>query len=117
MEKLYILIDEIYKYVDDVVVRISHATVSYFILIYSDAGVNYLSMTLQEGRVAPDNRIGRFISDSVASMPKLSPAAFDKLFNDKIQVNYLCLLISVQVVQDGHLALLADALIITDPTG
>lgn len=47
MEKLYILIDEIYKYVDDVVVRISRATVCYFILIYSDAGVNYLSiMTL-----------------------------------------------------------------------
>lgn len=43
MEKLYILIDEIYKYVDDVVVRISHVTVSYFILIYSDAGVNYPS--------------------------------------------------------------------------
>jgi translation initiation factor 3 subunit F len=36
--------------------------------------------------VAPDNRIGRFITDSVASMPKLSPAAFDKLLNDKIQV-------------------------------
>ncbi|AQK79614.1 STIP1 and U box-containing protein 1 [Zea mays] len=59
MGKLYILIDEIYKYVDDVV----------------------------EGRVAPDNRIGRFISDSFASVPKLSPAAFDKLFNDKIQDN------------------------------
>ena len=44
-------------------------------------------MTLQEGRVAPDHKIGRFISESVASMPKLSPAAFDKLFNDKIQVN------------------------------
>jgi len=59
MEKLYILIDEIYKYVDDVV----------------------------EGRVAPDHKIGRFISESVASMPKLSPSAFDKLFNDKIQDN------------------------------
>ena len=43
-------------------------------------------MTLQEGRVAPDHKIGRFISE-FASMPKLSPAAFDKLFNDKIQVN------------------------------
>lgn len=52
-----------------------------------DITVNYLCMTLQEGRVAPDNRIGRFISESVASMPKLSPAAFDKLFNDKIQVS------------------------------
>ncbi|XP_062230460.1 eukaryotic translation initiation factor 3 subunit F-like [Phragmites australis] len=59
MGKLYILIDEIYKYVDDVVAA----------------------------RVAPDNRVGRFIADSVASMPKLSPAAFDKLFNDKIQDN------------------------------
>jgi hypothetical protein len=45
MEKLYILIDEIYKYVDDVVVRISlsltHSPASvffYFILIYLDAG-------------------------------------------------------------------------------
>uniref|UniRef100_A0A0D9WBT1 Eukaryotic translation initiation factor 3 subunit F n=1 Tax=Leersia perrieri TaxID=77586 RepID=A0A0D9WBT1_9ORYZ len=59
MEKLYVLIDEIYKYVDDVV----------------------------EGRVAPDNKIGRFIADTVASMPKLSPAAFDKLFSDRIQDN------------------------------
>ncbi|KAG8066888.1 hypothetical protein GUJ93_ZPchr0005g14262 [Zizania palustris] len=59
MEKLYTLVDEIYKYVDDVV----------------------------EGRVAPDNKIGRFIGDSVASVPKFSPAAFDKLFNDKIQDN------------------------------
>lgn len=37
--------------------------------------------------MAPDNRIGKFIADTVASMPKLSPAAFDKLFNDRIQVN------------------------------
>ncbi|VAI43017.1 unnamed protein product [Triticum turgidum subsp. durum] len=57
MQKLYALIDEIYKYVDDVV----------------------------EARVAPDNKIGRFIADTVSSMPKLSPASFDRLFNDKIQ--------------------------------
>ncbi|EMS48146.1 Eukaryotic translation initiation factor 3 subunit F [Triticum urartu] len=59
MQKLYALIDEIYKYVDDVV----------------------------EARVAPDNKIGRFIADTVSSMPKLSPASFDRLFNDKIQDN------------------------------
>uniref|UniRef100_N1QPA3 Eukaryotic translation initiation factor 3 subunit F n=1 Tax=Aegilops tauschii TaxID=37682 RepID=N1QPA3_AEGTA len=59
MQNLYALIDEIYKYVDDVV----------------------------EARVAPDNKIGRFIADTVSSMPKLSPASFDRLFNDKIQDN------------------------------
>lgn len=52
--------------------------------------------------MAPDNRIGRFISDSFASVPKLSPAAFDKLFNDKIQVNYLCTPFDASV--DGNLA-------------
>jgi len=59
MQKLYTLIDEIYKYSDDVV----------------------------EGRVAPDNKIGRFIADTVSSMPKLSPSSFDRLFNDRIQDN------------------------------
>ncbi|CAM0947355.1 unnamed protein product [Alopecurus aequalis] len=59
MQKLYALIDEIYKYSDDVV----------------------------EGRVAPDNKIGRFIADTVSSMPKLSPSSFDRLFNDRIQDN------------------------------
>ncbi|KAL5231712.1 hypothetical protein ABZP36_030488 [Zizania latifolia] len=59
IEKLCTLSDEIYRYVDDVV----------------------------EGCAAADNKIGRFISDSVASMPKFSPAAIDKLFNDKIEDN------------------------------
>ncbi|XP_008785406.1 eukaryotic translation initiation factor 3 subunit F [Phoenix dactylifera] len=59
MERLLALIDDVYKYVDDVV----------------------------EGRVTPDNNIGRFIADALSSVPKLSPAAFDKLFNDRIQDN------------------------------
>lgn len=41
---------------------------------------------LQEGQVAPDNEIGQFISDTVASIPKLSPHTFDKLVNDSLQV-------------------------------
>ena len=45
---------------------------------------NYFSS--QEGRVAPDNSIGRFISETVSSLPKLSPPAFDKLVNDSLQV-------------------------------
>ncbi|MFS7958142.1 putative eukaryotic translation initiation factor 3 subunit F, MPN domain-containing protein [Helianthus anomalus] len=66
MERLLALIDDTYKYVDDVV----------------------------EGRVAPDNSIGRFISDSVASLPKISPSAFDKLVNDSLQDQLLLLYLS-----------------------
>ncbi|KAI9389594.1 hypothetical protein POPTR_008G065500v4 [Populus trichocarpa] len=35
-----------------------------------------------EGRAAADNNIGWFISDTVTSLPKLSPPVFDKLVND-----------------------------------
>ena len=33
--------------------------------------------------------MGRYLSDTIASIPKISPEAFDKLFNDSIQVTYL----------------------------
>ncbi|GFY82129.1 eukaryotic translation initiation factor 2 [Actinidia rufa] len=58
MERLLALIDDVSKYVDDVV----------------------------EDRIAPDNSIGRLISDIVASIPKVLPPAFDKLVNDSLQV-------------------------------
>lgn len=66
MVRLLALIDDVYKYVDDVV----------------------------EGRVVPDNTIGRFIADTVASIPKVSPAAFDKLLNDRLQDHLLLLYLS-----------------------
>ncbi|KAF8396901.1 hypothetical protein HHK36_018536 [Tetracentron sinense] len=66
MERLLALIDDVYKYVDDVV----------------------------EERVAPDNSIGRFISETIASVPKISPAAFDKLVNDSLQDHLLLLYLS-----------------------
>ncbi|KAJ6772657.1 EUKARYOTIC TRANSLATION INITIATION FACTOR 3 SUBUNIT F-RELATED [Salix koriyanagi] len=66
MQRLLALIDDVYKYVDDVV----------------------------EGHTAPDNNIGRFISDTVASLPKLSPPAFDKLVNDNVQDHLLLLYLS-----------------------
>ncbi|CAI9091652.1 OLC1v1026725C1 [Oldenlandia corymbosa var. corymbosa] len=66
MERLLALIDDVYKYVDNVV----------------------------EGRVAPDNNIGRFISDTVASLPKFSPQAFNKLVNDSFQDHSLVLYLS-----------------------
>ncbi|XP_044507711.1 eukaryotic translation initiation factor 3 subunit F-like isoform X1 [Mangifera indica] len=65
-ERLVALINDVYKYVDDVV----------------------------EGRVAPDNNIGRFLSDTVASLPKLSPPAVDKLINDNLQDQLLMLYLS-----------------------
>ncbi|XP_021903969.1 eukaryotic translation initiation factor 3 subunit F [Carica papaya] len=66
MERLLALIDDVYKYVDDVV----------------------------EGRVAPDNSIGRFLADTVASLPKLPPSAFDKLVHDSLQDQLLLLYLS-----------------------
>ncbi|KAJ7943053.1 Eukaryotic translation initiation factor 3 subunit F [Quillaja saponaria] len=66
MQHLLALIDDVYKYVDDVV----------------------------EGRVAPDNKIGRFLSDTVASLPKFSPSDFDKLVNDNMQDQLLSLYLS-----------------------
>ncbi|KAF7830979.1 eukaryotic translation initiation factor 3 subunit F [Senna tora] len=66
MERLLALIDDIYKYVDDVV----------------------------EGRVVPDNNVGKFISDAVGSLPKLPPSAFDKLVNDSLQDHLLLLYLS-----------------------
>ncbi|XP_059628027.1 eukaryotic translation initiation factor 3 subunit F [Cornus florida] len=66
MERLLALIDDVYKYVDDVV----------------------------EGHVEPDNNIGRFISETVASIPNLSPAVFDKLVNDSLQDQLLLLYLS-----------------------
>jgi len=58
MTHLLALVDDTYKYVDDVV----------------------------EGRVDPDNKIGKCISDVVGSLPKLPSLAFDKLVNDSLQV-------------------------------
>ncbi|KAK7385747.1 hypothetical protein VNO78_31585 [Psophocarpus tetragonolobus] len=66
MGHLLALIDDIYKYVDDVV----------------------------EGRVDPDNKIGRFISDAVGSLPKLPSSAFEKLVNDSLQDHLLLLYLS-----------------------
>lgn len=40
----------------------------------------------QEGQTPPDNNIGRFIADAVASLPKLPPQVFDNLVNDSLQV-------------------------------
>nr|XP_010923102.1 eukaryotic translation initiation factor 3 subunit F isoform X1 [Elaeis guineensis] len=87
MERLLALIDDVYKYVDDVVVRILDLRLILLISWHLGAGLKNATFLFQEGRVTPDNNIGRFIADTLSSVPKLSPAAFDKLFNDRIQDN------------------------------
>lgn len=57
MLRLQTMIDTVFKYVEDVI----------------------------EGRLAPDNAVGRYLADTIASIPKISPDAFDRLFNDSIQ--------------------------------
>ncbi|XP_041002733.1 eukaryotic translation initiation factor 3 subunit F-like [Juglans microcarpa x Juglans regia] len=66
MERLLALIDDVHKYVDNVM----------------------------DGHVAPDNSIGRFLSETVSSLPKLSPSALDKLVNNSLQDNFLLLYLS-----------------------
>lgn len=43
---------------------------------------------LQEGRLPPDNGIGRYLADTLASVPRVKADAFDKLFNDSVQVGF-----------------------------
>lgn len=57
MEKLYGLLDTALQYVDSVV----------------------------EGKVTPDPEVGRQIADTLASVPRVRPDVFDRLFNDSLQ--------------------------------
>lgn len=82
MERLLALIDDVYKYVDNVVVR----RCNLYSKICGGLGLKPHFFFSQEGHIEPDNNIGRFISDTIASLPKLSPVAFDKLANDSLQV-------------------------------
>lgn len=82
LQRLLALIDDVYKYVDSVVVsrrwNLSHrATVLLLIRVIH-------TFCFQEGHTPADNSIGRFLADTVASIPEIS--AFDKLANDSIQV-------------------------------
>ncbi|CAM6095491.1 unnamed protein product [Calypogeia fissa] len=57
IQRLHTMIDTVFSYVDGVV----------------------------EGRVAPDNAVGRYLADTMAVVPRITPDAFDKLFNDSVQ--------------------------------
>ena len=53
------------------------------------------------GKKAADNNLGRGIADALAAVPRLQPAAFEKLFNDNLQdllmVMYLSKLTKTQL--------------------
>ncbi|KAJ7557145.1 hypothetical protein O6H91_05G113400 [Diphasiastrum complanatum] len=55
--RLQNMIEVVFRYVDDVV----------------------------EGRIPPDNSIGRYLAETISMVPKIAPEAFDRLFNDSIQ--------------------------------
>lgn len=57
MEKLYNLLESASNYVDSVV----------------------------EGKTSPDAEIGREVADTLATVPRIRPEVFDKLFNDSLQ--------------------------------
>lgn len=48
----------------------------------------FVGLSEQEGHVSPDNSIGRYLADTMASVPRISSDAFDNLFNDSVQVHF-----------------------------
>ena len=57
MEKLYNLLETASNYVDSVV----------------------------DGKITPDAEVGRQVADTLATVPRIRPEVFDKLFNDSLQ--------------------------------
>ena len=57
MEKLYNLLETASDYVDSVI----------------------------DGKTSPDAEIGRKVADTLATVPRIRPEVFDKLFNDSLQ--------------------------------
>ena len=49
-----------------------------------DAALSYVDSVV-EGKVVPDPEVGRQISDSLASVPRVRPEIFDQLFHDSLQ--------------------------------
>lgn len=41
---------------------------------------------LQDGRISPDNAVGRYLMDVVSSVPLVDAVTVDKLYNNSLQV-------------------------------
>lgn len=59
---------------------------------------------MQAGKAAGDPALGRYLADTLAVVPRLGRAEFERLFNDSVQdslmVSYLANLLRVQVSAD-----------------
>jgi translation initiation factor 3 subunit F len=49
-----------------------------------ESASNYVDSVV-EGKIAPDAEIGRKVADTLATVPRIRPEVFDKLFNDSLQ--------------------------------
>jgi translation initiation factor 3 subunit F len=66
-----------------------------------EAASDYVDSVV-EGKTAPDAEIGRKIADTLATVPRVRPEVFDKLFNDSLQdllmVTYLSNITQTQLL-------------------
>jgi len=66
-----------------------------------DSVTKYVDKVL-DGSVKPNTNIGRFLADTIASLPRIDSAQFDKMFNNSLQdllmVVYLANLARTQLV-------------------
>ncbi|KAJ3331318.1 Eukaryotic translation initiation factor 3 subunit F [Blyttiomyces sp. JEL0837] len=46
---------------------------------------------VQAGKIEANNAIGRFLMDTISSIPRIDPSAFEKMFNSHLQVLYAIL--------------------------
>jgi len=75
-----------------------------------EAVTRYVDKVL-DGSIKPNNNIGRFLADTIASLPRVDSAQFDKMFNNSLQdllmVVYLANLARTQLVLSEKLQFLA----------
>lgn len=51
---------------------------------FLETATNYVDSVI-EGKVTPDPELGRQVANALASVPRIRPEVFDKLFNDSLQ--------------------------------
>jgi translation initiation factor 3 subunit F len=55
-----------------------------------------------DGSISPDDEVGRDISETLSSVPRIRPEVFDKMFNDSLQdllmVTYLSNITKTQLL-------------------
>ncbi|KAJ8452670.1 hypothetical protein Cgig2_005006 [Carnegiea gigantea] len=96
----------------DTAFRNGEAIIKAFVSVNLSLGEQPLAAQFQEiqwasdeKHVAPDNKIARFLAEAVSSLPKIGPAAFDKLVNDSLQDQDQLLLLCASSITRTQLTL------------